>query len=95
MGVDAGGDAFELAREMAESSEVQQHVTQDSIAVLQRAAAQAERYEARIAEQARLLGVQGKRITSAINALRQLEDMGVSGLLVREALEHLEGLHDG
>lgn len=92
MGVDAGGDAFEFARELNEATEAQKTVTQESLLVLQRASEMSKRYEARITEQARLLGVQGKRIAAAINCL----DLPVlSAEKARlEALSHLRGDHD-
>lgn len=51
--------------------------------ILKRGREQAERYEARIAEQARLLGLQGKRITMAIGLI---DDVGCEGLQDEERL---------
>jgi hypothetical protein len=100
MGVDAGGDAFELARELNEALEGSltipprnEPVTVTAHGFVERAAEQAARYEARIAEQAKLLGTQGKRIVGAKAAL---EDNGPEfSDRITKALQFLYGEWDG
>lgn len=58
--------------------------------VLARASAQAERYERRIAEQARLLGVQAERISNARAVLLGAE-VGQETAAVLRAIALLEG----
>lgn len=85
MGVDAGGDAFRLAEMMNREAEVQKHVTQESVVVLRRASEQYERLQSRIAEQGKLLGVQGKRITHALAVLGD-EETNVNRITDAEAI---------
>lgn len=83
MGVDAGGDAFAAAQEnYGEAHVISMTKHKDAIT---RATEMAERYEARIAEQARLLGLVGKRVQKAIQVLPERPEL---------ASEILKGEHD-
>lgn len=60
----------------ANPSQEAEPYSMETMVVLKRAGEQAQRYEARITEQARLLGLQGKRIQKALVALGKDEWSG-------------------